>query len=350
MKKMTSVERVITALSLKEPDRVPTFDYHNKTLMNAILPGCTYEEFVEHMDLDAIIFFDKVDAWQYEVVSESPRIVRDQWGCLTRFTSETLGVPVEPVIKSEKDLDGYVPPDPDDPKRYVWLEKLVKRFKGDRAVCVVVTDVFDIAKESLLGDEAYFKAIIKNPELVDRVNEIVLNYNLGYLRNAIELGADIITISGDYAMTHQPFVSPRHTARFLTPSLKKQIDLAHSRNCLVTKHTDGNINPIIDLLLDTGINGLHPVDPMAGLDLGDYKQKYGDRLCLCGNVSVAATLSWEPVEKVRQEVKDCIRKAGYGGGYICMSSNSIHSKVKPENYIAMVQAIRDFGKYPLHLE
>ncbi len=50
------------------------------------------------------------------------------------------------------------------------------------------------------------------------------------------------------------------------------------------------------------------------------------------------------------EVKEAIKKAGYGGGYICMSSNSIHSGVKPENYAAMIKAIREFGKYPLELD
>lgn len=80
------------------------------------------------------------------------------------------------------------------------------------------------------------------------------------------------------------------------------------------------------------------------------KAKYGDRLCLVGNVNCGATLSWGTIEEVRQEVKDCIRKAGLGGAYICTSSNSIHSGVKPENYVAMVEAIREFGKYPLDLD
>jgi uroporphyrinogen decarboxylase len=349
MNKLTGVERMKRVLKLEEPDVVPTIDFHNQKLRDAILPGASYEDFVEHMDLDGIIFFDKVSAWQYEIVSESPRVLKDQWGGLVRFTSESLGVPIKPAIKFEKELEGYVPPDPDDPKRYKWLEQLVKRFKGQRAVAVGATDVFDIAKESFLGDEAYFEAMIKNPSLVERINEIVLKYNLGYLRNAIEMGADVVLISGDYAMTYGPFVSPKHTARFLTPYLKKQVDLAHQMGIPVIKHTDGDIRPIFELLLETGINGIHPIDPMAGMDLGETKKKYGSRICLCGNVSVAATLSWDPVEKVRQEVKDCIRKAGYGGGYICMSSNSIHSGVKPENYVAMVKAIREFGRYPLQL-
>ena len=108
--------------------------------------------------------------------------------------------------------------------------------------------------------------------------------------------------------------------------------------------------PIFDLILETGIDAIHPIDPMSGMDLGEVKEKYGDRVCLCGNVNCGPTLSWGSVEEVRQEVKECIRKAGPGGGYICTSSNSVHSGVKPENYVAMVEAIREFGTYPLQLD
>ena len=53
---------------------------------------------------------------------------------------------------------------------------------------------------------------------------------------------------------------------------------------------------------------------------------------------------------MRQEVRDCIKKAGVGGGYICSSSNIIHSGVKPGNYVAMVKEIREYGRYPLELD
>ena len=55
-------------------------------------------------------------------------------------------------------------------------------------------------------------------------------------------------------------------------------------------------------------------------------------------------------EEVRQETKEVIRKAGEGGGLICMSSNSVHSGVKPENYVAMVKAIKEYGQYPLSVD
>jgi uroporphyrinogen decarboxylase len=350
MKKLSGLERILTALKLQEPDVVPHFERVAKTVRDAILPGATEEEFVEHMDLDGTRFIDRTHSWSYEIVDENKRIKEDQWGGLVRYTTEDNPVPMEPAIKSEKDLDTYVPPDPDLPWRYEYLQQLVKRFKGERAIIVGVTDIFALGRENILGDIGYFRAMVKNPDLIDRANEIILDYQLRYMKNCVESGADVFWINGDWAMTEKPMVSRQFTERFLAPPLKKLVEYAHSLEIPCVKHTDGNIWPIYDVIVDTDIDGLHPIDPMAGMDIGEAKEKFGDRVCLCGNVSCAFSLVSGTEGEVRQETKDVIRKAGEGGGLICMSSNSIHSGVNPKNYVAMVEAIREFGRYPLSFD
>ncbi|MBW2090902.1 MAG: hypothetical protein JRI34_02110, partial [Deltaproteobacteria bacterium] len=245
MEKLTGRERMLRALNRQEPDVVPHFDGVHPKVAKAILPGGSYEEFIEYMDHDAVGNFDKTSSWSYETVDQGKGIMRDQWGALVQYTAETLGHPIEPALKSEKDLDAYAPPDPDEEWRYDRLKKLIERHKGRRAVYAHATDVFNIASDSLLGPVAYYNAMIKNPDLVERVNEIVLNYNLRYLKNCLELGMDYIYITGDFAMTKGPMVSPAHTARFLTPPLAKQVDLAHGAGVPVLKHTDGNIWKIL---------------------------------------------------------------------------------------------------------
>jgi uroporphyrinogen decarboxylase len=302
------------------------------------------------MDLDGTRFIDRTHSWSYEIVDENERIKKDQWGGLVRYTTEDNPVPMEPAIKSQKDLDTYTPPDPDIPFRYEHLEHLVKRFKGERAVVIGVTDIFALGRENFLGDIGYLRAMVKEPELIDRSNEIILDYQLRYMKNCIEVGADIFWINGDWAMTEKPMVSRNFTERFLGPPLKTLVDFAHEHGVPCVKHTDGNIWPIYDVIIDTGIDGLHPIDPMANMDIGEAKEKFGDKVCLCGNVSCAFSLVSGTTEEVRQETKEVIKKAGKGGGLICMSSNSVHSGVKPENYVAMVEAIREFGEYPLSIE
>ncbi len=142
MQKLTGLERVITTLRHQEPDVVPHFERVAGRVRNAILPDASEEDFIEYMDLDGIRFVDRTHSWSYETVDAGKKVKRDQWGGLVRYTTEDNPVPVEPAVKSERDLDNYVPPDPDLPWRYEYLEKVVKRFKGDKAVVVGVTDVF----------------------------------------------------------------------------------------------------------------------------------------------------------------------------------------------------------------
>jgi uroporphyrinogen decarboxylase len=164
------------------------------------------------------------------------------------------------------------------------------------------------------------------------------------------LGVDVFMILTDWAMTSGPLISPAHIKEHVAPYTKKMVEYAHKFGIPVIKHTDGNIWPIIDILLETGIDAINPFDPIAGMDLGEGKYKIGDKVCLSGNVDNARLLVNGTLEEVQQSVKECIRKAGNGGGYICMSSNTIHAKVNPKLYIAMVDAVRKFGKYPLEDE
>jgi uroporphyrinogen decarboxylase len=134
---------------------------------------------------------------------------------------------------------------------------------------------------------------------------------------------------------------------FLMPYLKAVVDEVHRLGTLCIKHSDGRLWPLFDQIVATGVDGIHPIDPEAGMDMGEAKAKYGHRVCLMGNIDCGPLLTFGSSEDVKQAVQECIRKGGKGGGLICMSSNSIHSGVKPGNYIAMVKAIHEYGKYPL---
>ncbi len=360
MKTLTGAERVFKTLQLQEPDRVPHFelgfDPHVRKMIlpgspddNLIAYGSSYYDLIEYSDWDAVIVTDMwLPGYLVESLDASGKHFRNQWGTICRMTSELDPHPVEGAIKTEKDLDTWHPPDPDEPWRYEVLAELVKRYKGQRAIIASFFDPFNVANE-VRGAVNHYMDFIKNPELVDRLAGLIRDYYLRYIRNCIEVGADIIFISGDYAATKWPMLSNEHFAKHVIPVLKALVDEAKNRGAYVLKHTDGNIIPIIDMIIDTGIHGLHPIDPNAGMDLGKVKEKYGHRVCLMGNVDCAYTLTWGTLEEVREDVKRCIRQAARGGGYICMSSNTIHSAVKPENYVEMVKAIRDYGKYPISI-
>jgi len=351
MAKYTNAERIFRALERKQPDRVPHFELIiDRKVMNKILPGASYEEFIEHMDWDALLNHER-DFLKEEVLSDSPRIIRDEWGVVKRYTTEYAPFPIEAEapIKSEKDLESYQPPDPDEERRFEQIQRWVKRYQGERAIVALVLD-HNVVTGDILGFSERLMAFYTNPELVLRVHQIVLDYQLRYINNLIEAGADVIFIGGDWAYKNGPMFSLEHYHKFVLPPFKACVQEAKKRGVYVMKHSDGNCWSFLDSFVEAGVDAFHPIDPMADMDIGEVKQKYGGRLCLMGNVNCASTLSFGTVEEVRQETKNVIRKAGVGGGLIVASSNSIHSAVKPENYVEMVRIIKEYGKYPLDIK
>jgi uroporphyrinogen decarboxylase len=138
--------------------------------------------------------------------------------------------------------------------------------------------------------------------------------------------------------------------RLFLPHFKRWVQAIHDCGLYYWKHTDGNIMSVLDDFVDAGIDGIDPIDPLAGMDLATVKQQYGHKVAIKGNVDCAFLLVEGTKEEVVESVKNCIRIAGPGGGYACTTSNSVHSGVVPELYTTMLDAIREYGTYPLDMD
>lgn len=345
MKELTSAERVRRVLRREEPDRVPHFEWIiDRRVRDAICPGSTMEEFTVRMGLDAIL-----TAPDYRREQIGPNRFRNEWGTVLEYSAEEYGMPVSGPIKTSADLDRYRAPDPQAPGRFASLEKLVRRYKGELAIGVHLNDVLSVPR-NLMGFEALMAAFGEEPDLVRGLVELSVTTNLALAKEAAQRGADFVFTGDDYASTERPFVSPRMFRELLAPQLKRVVTGFKELGLLVIKHTDGNIRPLLDMIVDSGIDALDPIDPVAGMDIGEMKQRFGHRLALKGNVDCAHTLTNGTEKQVVAETLSVIRKAAAGGGLIASSSNSIHSGVKPGNYLAMWNAIRTYGRYPIRLD
>ena len=85
------------------------------------------------------------------------------------------------------------------------------------------------------------------------------------------------------------------------------------------------------------------------MEMKAMKDKYGDRVCLWGNIDLIYTLPTGTVEEVETEVKQRIKEAGPGGGYILGTANSITDFCKVENVLAMAEAVKKYGTYPINI-
>ncbi|MHC4502440.1 MAG: uroporphyrinogen decarboxylase family protein, partial [Planctomycetota bacterium] len=241
----------------------------------------------------------------------------------------------------------YTPPDPHAPGRFNTIEKAVREFKGDKAIGVHLNDVFSIPRY-LMGMEGLLMAVALDAELVKAVVDMSVEVNLELAKEVAQRGADFVWTGDDYACNTGPLMSPDHFREILYPGLCRVIGGFKELGLPVIKHTDGYLWPIMDMIIDSGIDCLDPIDPQAGMDLAEVKAKCGKVVALKGNVDCAQTMTFGSPEEVRAETRSCLRAGAPGGGFILSSSNSIHSAVKPGNYLAMLQELREHGRYPIN--
>ncbi len=344
MGEMTAAERVMRVLRNEQPDRIPHFEWIlDRKVREAICPGCSMEEFTVRMQWDAILTGPNFKKEQI-----GPKRFRNEWGVVVEDTGEEHSFPVEGPIHSLEDFRRYEPPDPHAPGRYESLKRLVDRYKGKLAIGVHLNDVFSIPRY-LAGFEGLLMATVEEPELVRGLVELSVEINLEMAKEVARCGADFVFTGDDYAANDGPFMSPKAFREFFFPGLRRVVAGFHDVGLPVIKHSDGNILPLLDMILESGIDCLDPIDPIAGLDIGEIKRQIGDRVALKGNVDCAHTLTFGTEREVVEETKAVIRKAADGGGLILSSSNSIHSAVKPGNYLAMWNALRMYGRYPISL-
>jgi uroporphyrinogen decarboxylase len=161
-------------------------------------------------------------------------------------------------------------------------------------------------------------------------------------------GAEFFIESGDLAYHTGPMMSPKKYNELLLPAYKIITDTVHERGRKIVLHSDGQITPLLDFIVNCGFDGLQSLEPTAGVDLAFVKKKVGDKLCIMGNIDVSYILVNASKKEVFDAVKYAIKIAGPGGGFIISAAN-MHPGVNVENLKWMVQATREYGKYPLNI-
>jgi len=193
-----------------------------------------------------------------------------------------------------------------------------------------------------MGVEGFSLALSENRPLLEEVLDRYFDWAVVVAERVAHLGFDVFVSTDDMAFKTSPFFSPRMFRELVLPRYQR---VAEKVSLPWVIHTDGNILPLLDDLLSLGIVGLHPNEKGA-VDIRAMKRDYGDRLCLLGNVDLNILGQGTP-EETDQEVRELIRDVGPGGGYIVTSGNSLAGYLRPENVVALSQAVRKYGRYPL---
>jgi len=157
-------------------------------------------------------------------------------------------------------------------------------------------------------------------------------------------GLDGFALCSDYCFNDGPFLSPAQFGEFVAPYLARLTAGYRALGFYTIKHTDGDIRPILDQLVQTRPHALHSLDPQAGVDLGAVKRRWGGCVALCGNVNCGLLDTGSDAEALA-DARRALRDGMPGGGYVFSTSNCIYTGMRLARYEAMLDVWRREGRY-----
>ena len=308
---MTPKERAIAALTLQVPDEVPTFEL----------------EFQIEREM-----FDK------NFIPDDLR--RENIGKLSHKEKERrLRELADDIVYVYEQLDyaiipgpyqiGWVEDNVVSPEKRVLFREIRKHVGNTRMIGFHGDGTFSIPDGNEMYAFAY--AIADDPESVHAKARKMMEDAIERNKNLAESGVEVLLLCSDYCYNSGPFLSPAMFEEFIQPYLAKIIEAARREGLYTIKHTDGNIMPILNQLVDCRPHALHSLDPMAGVDIREVKRLVGDRVCLCGNVNCSLLQSGTE-EDLAESARYALTHGKPGGGYIYCTSNVPFKGIDPRRY------------------
>ncbi|MDH3352761.1 MAG: hypothetical protein OEM51_14535 [Gammaproteobacteria bacterium] len=384
---MTSRERVLTTLHHEQPDRVP---------LVIGVSNATGIKMQPYRGIKDIIGVQAPDNYLYDwpelgtaeideatmrrlrsdvrgVLDLEPEQVRkrnrerdphsdciDSWGS---GQSEVKpghwypGVHPMPEARTIEELDAYQGwPDMSDPSRIAHVRETARRLADENEFAIMATPwlLFPFERaHAMQGLEKFLLNMAIEPDFARAMLERISAYCKDLMgRFLAELGdnVDIIKIGDDLGTEKSLLISPRMYRDILKPIHADFIDFIKARTkAKVFFHSDGDVAPLIEDFIEIGVDILNPIQTSAGsmADLAALKKRFGSNIVFCGGIDSQNILPRGSTEDVRREVRRVMQILGPGGGCMIGAVHTVMNDVPPENVLAMVDAVEEFGHYPL---
>jgi len=373
MNTMTPRERVVTALSRKEPDRVPKYAGFSDPMLDLFKKKTGAESPEDYFDMEIRYVLFKAEAepekgkWYgsggaWYGMAAHPEKFAPYFSHLPKNTLITeWGVGFQPgstpyyskVVYPMNDfhhpeqIEDYPFPDVLAEYRHRYLEQKVDALhaRGYAVVGGGEMPIFELARD-MRGFENLIIDMISHQDMATLLLNKITDIRCGMARRYAESGADVLSLGDDVGMQDTMLMNPDMWRKWFKPRLKRVIASATHVNphMLVYYHSDGYIEPIIPDLIEVGVTVLNPVQPES-MDPAKTKTHYGDRLAFFGTVGIQTTMPHGTPEEVKQEVKTRIETVGKGGGLLIAPTHVLEPDVPWENVVAFFEGVEEYGTY-----
>ena len=196
----------------------------------------------------------------------------------------------------------------------------------------------------ILGYERTLADLVLNPEIPAFVLNRICEDNCFKAARMAEAGIDMLRLGDDVGMQDRLVMRPETWRAALKPLLARVIAAARAVNpeLPVWYHSDGDIRPIIEDLIEVGVTVLNPVQPES-MDLAEIAARYGDRLCFWGCIGTQQVMPWGSPAEVREAVRRAIELMA--PGLVLAPTHVLEPEVPWENIVAFHEAIDEFGVF-----
>ena len=356
---MTGRQRLLCALRHEEADFVPIFEWIYSTPLLKEVLGFVPDTFHipsilkcgEKIGYD-FAFAPFLGLSGFRPESAAGDVYTDEWGI--KYKKDPHTWPMDGAIANPlndgNDWKNYRMPDAKLKWRYKDINEAIK-MSDENGMGVIgnVRGPFS-ASWMLFGMENFAYLLYDEPDTVDAVMGAMTDFAIDASRQMAEAGVDAILFSDDYGSSNQSLFSTEQFRRFIKPHIGRMGEEIKKLGLPFLMHSDGAINALVADCVEAGIEGMHPLERDAGMDLAHIKKTYGSNICIFGNVNNKTTLVNGTPDDVMAEARECIRIAAASGGYCLGSDHSVHSDVPNENVFALYEAGRRYGKYPIRTD
>ena len=384
---LTSRERVLTTIHHEQPDRIPLVIGVSNATGIKMRPYKAIKDIIGVQAPDNYIY-DWPELGTAEIDEETmcrlhcdvrgvldlePEKIRkrncerdphsdyiDSWGSgQTEISPGDWFPSVHPLpeARTAEDLDAYQGwPDMDDPTRIAHVRDNARRLAEENQFAILATPwlLFPFERAyAMQGMDTFLLNMARDPDFARALLEKIAVYCKQLMGRFLEeLGdnVDIIKIGDDLGTQESLMISPKMYREILKPVHADFISFIKARTkAKIFFHSDGDVAPLIEDFIEMGVDILNPIQTSAGSmsDLPSLKKRFGSNIVFCGGIDTHRVLPFGTTEEVRQEVRRVIQILGPGGGCMIGAVHTVMNDVPPENVLAMVDAVEEFGHYPL---
>lgn len=368
MTEMSHRQRILNALDHKESDRVP-IDF-----------GGTYTTTIFHAAYDRLTERLGIDDGETQIYSKTRRLAIPSEAVLQRFQIDTRFVGLSPYEGDQREIDAdtyldewgttwkkaedghylYIDgpffdqkrpplecldvdrwPDPENPGYYRGLADRARKARASDCAVILNMPIGVIHQGQFLrGFADWLKDLYKNRAFSERMMDIIAERWIAVAEKALDecaANVDIVFFGDDLASQLAPLFNPEIYREIIKPRHARMIAAVKAKTDVrVLYHSCGAVTPLIDDLIEIGVDALNPVQVTAsGMDPVGLKKRWGGRITFWGGINSQEVLPFGTPDEVCAEVRRVVDILAPGGGFVLNSVHNIQNDVAADNIVAM---------------